>query len=204
MPDPSQTDPLLTLKVAAKRLNVHPSTLRRWADQGAIPVVITPGGHRRFPKSGVEQLAAREGHARSDQAFAERAMTHTRSELAHQHDERWMANMAEEDREAKRMLGQRVMGLMMQYISRDDEGEALLEEACVLGQTYAKSARVSGLSLADALKATMFFRDNIVESAVVLPEAARARPDANRRLLRRINTFLNAIQLAITDAYQES
>ena len=58
------------------------------------------------------------------------------------------------------------------------------------------------MSLSVALHATMFFRDNIVESAIMLPEAARARTTANRRLLRRINTFLNTIQLAVTEAYE--
>lgn len=195
----SQSDPLLTLKVAAARLSVHPSTLRRWADQGAIPVVITPGGHRRFPRSGVEQLAAKSGGG-TKHAFAERALTHTRTELAHQQDQRWMTELADVDREEKRLMGQRVMGLMMQYISQDND-DAVLDEVRTLGRHYAESARASNLSLSEALKATMFFRDNIVESAVLLPEAARTHPDANRRLLRRINTFLNAIQLAITEAY---
>ncbi|RMF60532.1 MAG: DNA-binding protein, partial [Bacteroidetes bacterium] len=50
--------------------------------------------------------------------------------------------------------------------------------------------------------ATMFFRDQIVESAIMLPETTRGRTTTNRRLLRRINTFLNTIQLAITEAYE--
>ncbi|QXD17062.1 helix-turn-helix domain-containing protein [Rhodocaloribacter litoris] len=202
----SPGDPLLTLKQAAARLSVHPTTLRRWADQGAIPVVVTPGGHRRFPRSAVEQLRIqRRGDTGEPvgKALAERALTHTRAEIAGHRDERWLAELDEHDREEKRLLGQRVMGLMMQYISLEgDDGADLLAEARALGHVYAESARHSGLSLTEAIQATLFFRDQIVESAIMLPETTRGRTTTNRRLLRRINTFLNTIQLAITEAYE--
>jgi hypothetical protein len=37
---------------------------------------------------------------------------------------------------------------------------------------------------------------------VVLPETVRSRPEANKRLLRRVNTFLNAILLGVTESYE--
>ena len=43
----------LTLQEASRMLGVHPSTLRQWADSGKIPIVRTPGGHRRFAESDV-------------------------------------------------------------------------------------------------------------------------------------------------------
>jgi excisionase family DNA binding protein len=33
---------------AARRLHISPKTLARWAKDGRIPSVRTPGGHRRF------------------------------------------------------------------------------------------------------------------------------------------------------------
>jgi excisionase family DNA binding protein len=33
---------------AARRLNVHPDTIRRWADEGRLTVERTAGGHRRI------------------------------------------------------------------------------------------------------------------------------------------------------------
>jgi excisionase family DNA binding protein len=38
----------LTLGQAARFLGVAQSTIRKWSDQGRIPVFYTPGGHRRF------------------------------------------------------------------------------------------------------------------------------------------------------------
>ncbi len=203
MSESASPDPLLTLKQAAARLCVHPTTLRRWADQGAIAVIITPGGHRRFPRSAVERMATHRREGRREQTWAEQALTHTRADIAAHREAAWLSKMDERDREEKRILGRRVMGLMMQYLSvEEDEGADILAEAHDLGCVYAESARQAGLDLTDALHATMFFRDHIVESAVMLPESAQARPEGNRRLLRRLNTFLNTIQLAVAEAYR--
>jgi excisionase family DNA binding protein len=48
---------LLTPAEAAEALRVEVKTLVRWADKGALPVVRTVGGHRRFPRTAVEPLA---------------------------------------------------------------------------------------------------------------------------------------------------
>ena len=39
---------LLTTSSAADLLGVHPSTVKRWSDDGALPSVKTEGGHRRI------------------------------------------------------------------------------------------------------------------------------------------------------------
>lgn len=48
---------LLTTAETARRLGVHEVTVRRWADNGDIPVAYrTPGGRRRFHASDVEAM----------------------------------------------------------------------------------------------------------------------------------------------------
>lgn len=49
-------DRLLTIKQAAKMTGLHIDTLRRWGDSGEIPVVRTPGGHRRFRESALKEF----------------------------------------------------------------------------------------------------------------------------------------------------
>jgi methanogenic corrinoid protein MtbC1 len=44
---------LLTPKQVARAIGVSESSLKRWCDRGLIPVVLTAGGHRRLPISGV-------------------------------------------------------------------------------------------------------------------------------------------------------
>lgn len=130
------------------------------------------------------------------------ALTSTRKELAAHHDESWITNMDDESREESRMLGRRLMGLLMQFVAAEDgDGTEILEEARVIGRIYSKSIIRAGVSLPDALKATMFFRDHILESAVMLPDAAHSRPEANKKVFRRINEFLNSIQLVVAETY---
>ena len=43
----------------AELLQVSPKTVSRWAQEGKLPFLRTLGGHRRYPKSKIEQL--REG-----------------------------------------------------------------------------------------------------------------------------------------------
>lgn len=206
-------DTLLSLSEAAERLGVHPTTLRRWADSGSIQVVLTPGGHRRFSSAEVNRRSSA-GTEEDSEIGADPAATapapaqlrdsviqKTRAEVTHQKAP-WM-QLSEEDREEKRVLGRQLMGLLMQYLAApDDDGGEFLAEARAIGRIHAKSARQSGMKLSDVVRATQFFRDNIVESAVLLPESVQAKPDARARMHRRLNGFLNEIQLAITEVYQ--
>lgn len=208
-----RSEGLLSLSGAAERLGVHPTTLRRWANAGDVAVVYTPGGHRRFAVDEVERIA-RDGEPQpvpaampAPEVLRAHALTHTRTELAGQHHPpEWMARMDAGARDEQRVMGRRLLGLMMQFVALaegdENAGVALLDEANAIGEGYAEQAHRAGLSITEALQATMFFRDNLVESALLLPEGVRPGPDANRRLLRRINTFLNAVQLAIAETYR--
>ena len=198
----------LGLKVAARWLGVHPTTLRRWADSGDIPILLTPGGHRRFAISDIEQFEQKRHGLRVlsgiEQLWAAQAIDHTQQELQIHSNKNWLQVFDEKERERKRRLGRRLMGVILQYISLAEGGEALLEEARAIGYEHADNALRLGLPLTMALEAAMFFRDSMVETAIQLPETAHLRPAANTHLLRRINTVLNAVQIAIAEAYEKS
>lgn len=53
---PSDRPDLLTAKEAARLLRVAPSTVRRWAGLGLLPVIRLPSGALRFRRSDVERL----------------------------------------------------------------------------------------------------------------------------------------------------
>lgn len=207
-------DELLTLKDASEQLGVHPVTLRRWSESGKIEVVRTPGGHRRFPASEVARLKRGTDRKTEDGAFRgreleERALATTRADLKHVKAD-WAQSTGKDDLEEKRVLGRRLMGLLMQYVGADQvedgdgvgDGDEILDEARVVARIYAKGIVAAGVPLSEALRATHFFKDHILESAVVLPEAAGRRPEANQRMFRRLNAFLNEIQIVIAEAYR--
>ena len=42
---------------AARLLHVSAKTMSRWAKEGRVPCIVTLGGHRRFPRQEIEELA---------------------------------------------------------------------------------------------------------------------------------------------------
>jgi len=205
----TDTRELLSLADAAERLNVHPATLRRWADKGDVLVMVTPGGHRRFPTSEIERLrTASKGEPAGAEAvfgtrWATQAITHARNELAEHPDKPWLTEIDEAERESKRRTGRQMIGLLREYVTGPEDDPDVLDRAREIGRSYVAGTRDGGSSLSDALDATTFFRANILESTMLLPEVARLDPETNRRYLRRVNRFMNCILLAIAEAYEQ-
>ena len=55
----------LTLGQAAKYLGVAQSTMRKWSDLGRVSAFYTPGGHRRYRRSDLDQFLDSSGPASS-------------------------------------------------------------------------------------------------------------------------------------------
>jgi excisionase family DNA binding protein len=204
---PKQSD-WLSLNEAAHYLGVHPTTLRRWANSGDIVVLLTPGGHRRFAVEDLDRFAVERRRLKTvsglERIWSQEAISQARQRIpAHRH-ERWLAVFDEADRERKRELGRRLMGVLLQYISARDDADALLEQARAIGHEHGQNTLGLGLPLTEAMHALLFFRDTVVEVALDLPAMTNVRPEANLALLRRINAALNAVQLAVADEYDKA
>ena len=206
MPE-SETQTWLPLRLAAARLNVHPTTLRRWADNGDIPFLLTPGGHRRFAVADIEEFASSRSQRRAlvpvEEVWAEKAMRQTRRALAKPAPEEWFTDMTDDHRARHRRLGRQLMGLTLQYISSEEDNGHLLEQARDVGYEYGKISLEVGLPLTDALQAAIYFRDELIEVALQLPGSTQIRPEDNLRLMRRINRLLNVVHLAVAEMYEE-
>ena len=197
----------LKLTEAAKRLNVHPTTLRRWADEGQIPFMLTPGGHRRFADSDVAHMAERRHTVRRvgpvERIWANQALERTRNKIMSQHDDAWLESYDDAARDQNRELGHHLMVVTMQYLTSEFENEELIVEAGEIGRQYGRNARKLGLPVTTALQASMFFRDSMVAAAVELPDNVRIPPGSQVQMLDRINKVLNTAQLGVAEAYSE-
>ncbi len=47
---------IVGISEAARRLGVHQNTLRKWADEGILPTLRMPSGHRRFEIEELERF----------------------------------------------------------------------------------------------------------------------------------------------------
>jgi excisionase family DNA binding protein len=198
----------LTLTEAAEALRVHPTTLRRWADSGQVPVFLTPGGHRRFAASDVRHIAARRHSVRRvgpvERIWADQALAAARKQLGAQEGERWLKQHDGSARDKNRHMGQQLMGLILDYLTAEDDDGPQLEEARKMGTQYGTASHEMGLPLTDALRAAMFFRDTLTTSAIQLPDNVRIPTSSQVRLVTRINRIINEVQLGVADAYAAS
>jgi excisionase family DNA binding protein len=200
----------MSLKDAAGVLQVHQATLRRWADNGDVPHMVTPGGHRRFLRDDLLAFAAaRKVQGRPDampEAWASRAMEQARSELPAQAGAQWMQGMDVAMRERHRAIGRKLMALTLQFLSSEDEMNSahLLDEARAVGHEYGAANMEAGVSLSDSMQAALFFRDRLLDASLELPDTTRPRSSDQRKLLKRINTLLGVVQLALAEVYERA
>jgi excisionase family DNA binding protein len=132
--------PWLELSEAADYLGVHYTTLRRWADDGKVPFIRTPGGRRRFKRAELDLFMAslREGTTSSVKALQRLERHVTTDQRAHLgvREEPWYNRLDESQRNAMRAEGQQLMAVLMQYATRTNGGEAFLEQGRRLAVHY--------------------------------------------------------------------
>lgn len=200
-------DGWLSLQEACELLGVAPSTLRRWADSGRVPTRRTLGGHRRFARAALAHLAQ---PTAADAAVAQLvpcpAASHPAwgidaQELARQD---WHIQLAARPA-AQRMrgLGQRLLGLLIQYINRREDDDRFLIEARAVGNSYGTEARGAETSLHDTVEAFLFFRRAFTQSALPLPGIAQPTDLAAAAALHaRIDRFMDAILLGVIAGFE--
>jgi excisionase family DNA binding protein len=200
-------DDWLSLQDASALLGVATSTLRRWGDAGRVPMKRTLGGHRRFARKVIVQLAGQQS-AGYGQAGAQPTppAPHSwgidRRELAQQE---WHARLAARPgADRMRGLGQRLLGLLIQYINRREDDVRFLNEARLVGANYGGEARAAQVSMHDTVEAFLFFRSAFSELAMPLPGIAQPTDLAEAAALHsRLNRFMDAILLGVIAGYED-
>jgi excisionase family DNA binding protein len=181
-------------------LGVPPTTVRRWADAGLLEVQRTPGGHRRFRRDSVLALHRQvPGHA--EPAPAAPPWTLDTAALAHQ---QWHAHL-QSPAGAGRMrgLGQRLLGLLIQYLTRREDDARFLAEGREIGESYGLEAAQSAASLHDVVEAFLFFRSSFLALALQVPTAAHAGDaGAIAHLWQRADRFMNEVLLGTVAGYE--
>lgn len=205
-------DEWLSLRQAAEMLGMHPATVRLWADRDELPARRTSGGHRRFKRSDIEARLHQATEPRPHPA----ASLLTQSIIGRVHlaftdgtleTLPWYTRFDEAAREDYRSLGRRVLALLFHALNEGAIGESLRHEAIQLGSEYGTITSSSHISLADAVRAFLYFRNIIDESILQLAEVrgTRERPDIPwAESLRRIQALTNEILPALIEAAQVS
>lgn len=213
MPAPAVADPegWLTLREASRRLDVHPATLRQWADRGRVRSFRTPGGHRRFSAEDVGALLT----ALSAEPPAElellqnAALGRARRELAASRGlgtETWYRLLDPGTRDRFRQLGRELLGLLVRWMTPGGGADGALAEARRAGHEQGRLAARCGLTTPEAVRAHTRFRDMLLETVLQM----RAVQDQGRAtrdpvgLYRQVGAFLDEVLVTYLDAFWEA
>ena len=104
-----------------------------------------------------------------------------------------------------RGLGQRLLGLLIQYINRREDDSRFLKEARAVGFSYGGEAHQTQASMHDTIEAFLFFRSSFSELTMPLPGIAQPTDLAEAVTLQaRLNRIMDAILLGVIAGYEGS
>jgi hypothetical protein len=185
---------------------VTPATLRRWSDQGEVATFITPGGHRRFPRSMVEGLVPRLGGVRRSPparlgASADRlAQAYRRARPAERPAvPAWLAALSEADRAEFRIRGQRLLGLLLEYLDADSRAAAAprLEQARLAAAEYGRRSVGVGASLSETVEMFIRFRSSFTGELAAIARRRRLETRPATALLVDAEAALDTLLVAV-------
>ncbi len=200
----------VSLGEAADILGVHPTTVRHWADSGDLPSQRTPGGHRRFRRRDLLQWANTRTVAETEPAEAQimlqTALGRARLEVGdgQLHGLPWYDQFDEDTRQAHRAMGRRLLEMLTRYLANPELHGDLMDEVRRMGAEYARLSYTAQISLADSVRAFLFFRDLLTETVIQMAEMLSLRTplDWGHRL-RQINRITDALLLALIEEYHQ-
>jgi len=205
--DQSRPSRWISLSRACNLLGVNESTLRRWADAGHVRSFRTPGGHRRFAEDDLRALMAGQGRPgpAGYGSLGHLALMRIRRRLQRgkKQQAHWYTGLPEGDRERLRSLGQRLVNLVSEYLSRGSRRSRLMEEARQIGHQYGREFADKRLPVRDAVEAFIFFRKGLDEAAIELAHRGNLSAEEAVEVWELMAGLADQILLAMADAYEE-
>jgi excisionase family DNA binding protein len=196
-------DRWLTLGQACRMLGVDESTLRRWADNGQVRAFRTLGGHRRFAEAYVRELMAGGPDRQRYSELGELAVTRIRRQLHTRPAQQapWYATVDQPSRERLRPLGRKLAALAADYLRRRARRAALLDDARELGHEYGHELAASGLPLAQAVEAFIFFRRSLDESTKQATQQHGLSAGDALNAYEQVTALADQVLIGLTEAY---
>jgi len=202
----------LSLGEASRMLGITPATLRRWADQGEVATFVTPGGHRRFPRSVIEGMVP---HVRSRPptlaglgASPERmAQAYRRARPAERAvSPRWLASLTEPDRVVFRERGRELLAVLLGHLDAEDRAVAAaeLERATRDAGEYGAMSRRLGASLTETLELFLRFRGSFVGELAGVARRRRLDTREATALLMRAEAAMDRLLVALMKGFEAS
>ncbi len=195
-------------------LGVDPDTLRRWADDGRVEAWTTPGGHRRFDRRALEQLAAsRRGGRRP---LASLGATPARVSRAYRRSydrpagPSALSSLVDSpaDRDAYRDVGRRLVEALIGHLDANPDDGAARDKAEATAVTVvdelARRLAQRGTSLTDAVALFVASRRPFLAEIASLGRRRRLDPVRLATVYEDASGLLDRLLLRFIATHQES
>jgi excisionase family DNA binding protein len=205
----SDTSEWVSLGEAAEIIGVHPATIRNWAERGDLPFRRTPGGHRRFRRSDLQNWLASNRITQPSEAqmVVQSALGRARLESGDRGritDQNWYNKLNTDARDTMRQQGLRLMEALIRYLADPAIGTEL-KTAQGIGQIYGDLLKQQGLTLSQALKGYFYYADFLLEAVIQMAETSAARsPGTWGDMLHQMNDFTREILVAMIAVYEKA
>lgn len=200
----------LSLSQAAQVLGVHFTTLRRWADQGSIEYIRTPGGKRKFERKAVDEFLERHRKSVHNPVVLARikdaTIVKTREDIQSYGvpSQNWYVQMDETQRMRMRDTGNRLIALLFQYCSRNSNQEIFVDEGKRIAEEYGRFCCSAGMAVSECINTFLLFRRSML-SSIHETGLLHGEGDTEGRLLfERMIVFLDEVLLAMVVEYTRS
>jgi excisionase family DNA binding protein len=200
----------LSLGEASRLLGITPATLRRWADSGQVAAFVTPGGHRRFPRSVIEGLVPhtrprRPARARLGADPERMARAYRRARPAQRPAPApWLNALSEADREIFRQHGRRLLATVLEHLDAEDRrvATARLDEAVSEAREYGAQAAGLSVPLTETVEVFLRFRSSFAGELGGIARRRRLDTREATALLLEAEAVMDRLLIALMDAHK--
>jgi excisionase family DNA binding protein len=193
----------VSLTEACRLLGVSPSTVRRWGDSGMVRTFLTPGGHRRFSRAGLEAMLPSRPTSRP--SLTDLGETPGRLARGYRRTSEdapmrmpWVSELGEAERERFRGYGRGIVASLIAALDSEDPARRaeLLRSAEDSCAHYGRLA--AGESLGASMTADIFlrFRRPFLAELGALARRREFDAAATSTLIADANTALDGLLLA--------
>ncbi len=200
---PTRDPGWVTLTEACRLLGVSPSTVRRWADAGTVRTFVTPGGHRRFSRAGLEAMLPERPSVRPllvdlGETPGRLARGYRRSSDDAPMHIPWVSELDETKRERFRGYGRGIVASLIAALDADDATRRAdllrsAEDACT---QYGRLAGDENLSASMTADVFLRFRRPFLAELGALARRREFDAAATSTLIADANTALDGLLLA--------
>lgn len=194
----------LSINAACEILGVDKSTLRRWSDNGRVPVFRTPGGHRRYSEDDLHDFLT--GELSQQRQVSRRelaAMTRDEIERRGTPDHIGGCTSIDCSEEWALAFGQTCESMIdasIRYASGRGNPDELLAQARELAREYGRCTATAQLCTSEAVDAFLRFRRPLLDALSRYAETQNLPVRRSCRMIGKLNTCLDVMLTSLVEA----